>query len=108
MGVFDSIAEASVPVPTAKEEAAAALLRAAGWSVTPPAKLRYGCFCELDADSEPDNCVIDEGHRSSCTHASAQHANGHWKLRSKEKCPYWRAWTSESLAQERGSASAEG
>lgn len=80
-------------IPAPEHEAAAALLRAAGWIVTPPSEVRYGCFCDLFAcptGTEPDGCVIDDDCRSACIYA-ARHER-------KEECEYWKPWTAETLA----------
>ena len=80
-------------LPTPEIEQAAAALRAAGWIVTPPSEVRYGCFCDLFAcepGTEPDDCVIDQDRRQDCVLAS--------RHKCKEACEYWRAWTPETLA----------
>lgn len=80
-------------LPSSEVENAANLLRSVGWIVTPPAKLNYGCFCDLFAcepGTKPDGCVIDEGRRHDCVYAS--------KHKRKEQCEYWKAWTPETLA----------
>ena len=72
---------------------AAQLLRNAGWSVTPPADVKHGCFCDLFAmepGTEPDECVMDYGRPQDCTFATP--GGDKWK------CQYWKAWTPETLA----------
>jgi hypothetical protein len=84
--------ELSDTIVLAEQEAAAALLREAGWIVFPPSGVSYGCFCELgtcDPGTEPDGCVIDENRNSDCIYADA--------VGRKEACKYWKAWTPETL-----------
>jgi hypothetical protein len=71
------------------EEKAAKLLRSKGWSVTPPQEVQYGCFCDLfacDPGTKPDSCVIETSIRTDCTYANQKHDNGHYKIKTKEKC----------------------
>jgi len=80
-------------LPTPEMDAAAELLRSAGWVVTPPSGVRYGCFCDLFAcepGAEPDGCVMDEGRHQDCIYAR--------KGARKEACEYWKPWTPETLA----------
>lgn len=75
-------------------DAAAQLLRNAGWTLEPPTgAVKHGCFWDLFAmpvGTEPDGCVMDEGRHQDCMYASP---NG-----DKWKCKEWKAWTPESLA----------
>lgn len=83
-------------LPTPEIEEAAQLLRTAGWLVTPPAEVRYGCFADLfamDPGTEPDGCVIDNGDRDSCIYA-----NGPGRVECKEQCKNWKAWTPATLS----------
>lgn len=76
--------------------AAAELLRQAGWSIEPPADLRFGCHVELwsmPEGTEPDGCVIDDRDRSSCIYAS--------DVQHKEQCRYWRRITPQSIKDAR-------
>lgn len=81
-------------LPSPEMETAAKLLRNAGWIVTPPKDLNYGCFCDLWAcvpGTKPDGCVIDQDRRQDCIYAKDHER--------KETCKYWQAWTPETLAQ---------
>lgn len=85
--------EHKTTIPTPEMDAAAELLRNAGWIVTPPSNCRYGCFCDLFAmepGTEPDGCVIDQGRPQDCTYARG--------IKRKEQCSEWKAWTPETLA----------
>jgi hypothetical protein len=86
--------EASVEsVIPADQEEAAIILRNAGWIITPPSSVKYGCFLDLvccASGTEPDGCVIDEARNEDCIYAD--------RVGRKENCKYWKAWTAESLA----------
>ena len=43
--------------------------------------IRYGCHLEIDTDTEPDGCVIDDGNLDDCQYAK------HDML--KEDCKFW-------------------
>jgi len=81
-------------LPTTEEEAAAKLLREAGWIVIGPTGVKHGCFCDLFSmkpGTEPDGCVIDTNTRSDCVYAKDR--------LHKESCEYWKPYTEETLAK---------
>jgi hypothetical protein len=49
---------------------------------TDPSPIIYGCFCDLEPDIEPDDCVIDRDALHDCKMAKPG--------MSKEQCEYWR------------------
>ena len=79
--------------------AAAAMLRARGWTVTAPAlaapnAVKHGCFCDLfsmEVGTEPNGCVIDINRHADCFYAK--------KGMVKESCSEWKPWTQESLIE---------
>lgn len=42
----------------------------------------FGCHCDLEPGMKPDDCVIDQGVRSSCVIAL--------RIERKEQCEYWK------------------
>lgn len=44
----------------------------------------YGCYCDLEGDQKPDNCVLDAGAITDCCHAIE--LNG----RDRRFCKYWK------------------
>lgn len=47
----------------------------------------HGCYCELEPDMKPDECVIDQGRPQDCVHADPLRPGCHM---TKWDCPHWR------------------
>lgn len=44
--------------------------------------VKFGCYCDLELDQSPDDCVKDYDADGDCAHAP--------RHKTREGCPFWR------------------